>query len=76
MTKLRVHELAKELNKTNKEILDILKGKNIEVKSHMSSLEDSEVEAVKKAVSEGEKGASGAPKKKNIVQVFRRPSDP
>ncbi len=71
MTKLRVHELAKELNKTNKEILDILKGKNIEVKSHMSSLEDSEVDAVKKAVSEGEKGASGAPKKKNIVQVFR-----
>ena len=27
MTKVRVHELAKELNKTNKEVLDVLRGK-------------------------------------------------
>ena len=27
MTKVRVHELAKELNKTNKEVLDVLRAK-------------------------------------------------
>ena len=40
MTKVRVHELAKELNKSNKEILDFLQEKKVEVKSHMSSLTD------------------------------------
>ena len=40
MTKLRVHELAKELGMDNKELLDILAKKKVEVKSHMSSLEE------------------------------------
>lgn len=35
----RVYELAKELNKSNKEILDFLKSKNIELKSHMSNVD-------------------------------------
>lgn len=43
---MRVHELAKEMNKTNKEVLDVLKAKNIEVKSHMSSLSDEEIDTV------------------------------
>ena len=30
MAKMRVHELAKEINTTNKELLDFLKAKNIE----------------------------------------------
>ena len=69
MTKVRVHELAKELNKSNKEVLDVLRAKNIEVTSHMSSLSDEQVEVVKKSFS----GAEGKEeqKKKNIVQVFR-----
>lgn len=36
MAKIRVHELAKELNLTNKAILTKLKAMNIEVKSHMA----------------------------------------
>ncbi len=47
MAKIRVHELAKELNLTNKAILTKLKAMNIEVKSHMSSLEDEVVEHIK-----------------------------
>ena len=38
MTKMRVHELAKELNMENREILDMLNARNIEVKNHMSTL--------------------------------------
>ena len=47
MAKMRVQELAKEINTTNKELLDFLKA-NIEVKSHMSSLSDEQIETVKK----------------------------
>ncbi|MCI6466864.1 MAG: translation initiation factor IF-2 [Faecalicatena sp.] len=87
MTKMRVHELAKELGMENKELMDILVKKNVEVKSHMSSLADEVVDNIRK----GHKGSAApaakpaeakpaadekaaedaAPKKKNIVQVFR-----
>lgn len=69
MTKVRVHELAKELNKTNKEVLDVLRAKNIEVTSHMSSLSDEQVAVVKGSFNGSE--VKEEPKKKNIVQVFR-----
>lgn len=45
----RVHELAKELDKTNKEILAFLSEKSIEVKSHMSVLTEEQENMVKKA---------------------------
>ena len=48
MSKLRVYELAKELNKTNKEMLAMLKEKGIEVASHMSTLSDEQVDMMKK----------------------------
>ena len=57
MTKLRVHELAKELDKTNKEVLDFLKKENVDVKSHMSSLEEEQVMMVKKAFSSNPEGS-------------------
>ena len=66
MAKLRVYELAEQMNKTNKEILSILKDKGIEVASHMSTLSDEQIDAVK-----SEKTSEDTPKKKNIVQVFR-----
>ena len=66
MAKLRVYELAEQMNKTNKEILSILKDKGIEVASHMSTLSDEQIDAVK-----SEKSSEDTPKKKNIVQVFR-----
>ena len=46
MSKLRVYELAKELNKTNKEMLAMLKEKGIEVASHMSTLSDEQLYAL------------------------------
>jgi translation initiation factor IF-2 len=47
MAKKRVHELAKELGLENKELIAHLERLGITVKSHASSLEDSEVEKVK-----------------------------
>lgn len=81
MTKMRVHELAKELGIENKALMDMLGKKNVEVKSHMSSLSDEVVEEIRnerKGFAPAEKPAQSekpadesAPKKKNIVQVFR-----
>ena len=47
MAKKRVHELAKELGLENKELIAHLERLGITVKSHASSLEDSEIERVK-----------------------------
>ena len=47
MTKLRVHEVAKSLDKTSKEVIEFLRSQNIAVASHASSLEDEHVEMVK-----------------------------
>ena len=75
MSKIKVYELAKELGVTNKEIVDFLKSKNIEVKTHMSTVEDADADVVRNTFPKGEKAAdkpeSETPKKKNIVHVFR-----
>ena len=47
MAKIRVYELARKLNMKNKELLDKLEEMNIEVRSHMSSLEDDTVSEIK-----------------------------
>jgi len=47
MAKMRVYDLAKELDISNKEIIDFLSEQNIEAKSHSSTLEETEVALVK-----------------------------
>ena len=54
MAKVKVHELAKELNIQSKEILQYLSEQNIEVKSHMSSIEDDVIRVVKKKFAKSE----------------------
>ena len=49
MAKIRVYELAKDLNMTNKALLDRIKEMKIKVKSHMSSLEKSDAGKIKKS---------------------------
>ena len=51
MSKLRVYELAKEMNKTNKEMLTMLKDKGIEVASHMSTLSEEQIDTIRKTTS-------------------------
>ena len=49
MAKIRVYELARTLNMNNKELLQKIEEMEIEVKSHMSSLDDEIVDKVKEA---------------------------
>ena len=50
MAKIKVYELAQEIGMKSADLLAVLKNKGIEVKSHMSVLEDGQVEDVKKAL--------------------------
>ncbi|WP_455716904.1 translation initiation factor IF-2 [Anaerosporobacter sp.] len=47
MSKIKIYELAKELDKSSKDIISFLKEKGIEVKSHMNSIEDDVVHMVR-----------------------------
>ena len=44
---MRVNELAKELGKTSKEVLEILQKQNQDVKSHSSNINEDQIQMVK-----------------------------
>lgn len=52
MAKIRVHELAKELGIQSKEMVDILHQMGVNVKNHMSTMEDTQAEWVTKRINE------------------------
>jgi translation initiation factor IF-2 len=52
MAKIRVHELAKELNIPSKDLVKIIKELGIDVKNHMSTMEDQQGEWVKRKLRE------------------------
>ncbi len=56
MSKIRVYEMAKELNIGNKELLDVINDLGITVKNHMSVLGEEEVEVIKNLFKKEEKG--------------------
>ena len=77
MAKQKIHDLAKELNKSSKEVMDFLNKNGVEVKSHMSSIEDTQIDMVKKefapkaeAPKTEEAKTEEAPKKKKIVALY------
>ena len=52
MTKVRVYELAKELNMTSKEFMEAIEGLDLKIASHMSSIEEEEAELIKELLTE------------------------
>jgi translation initiation factor IF-2 len=71
MAKTRVYELARQLNTTNKELLEKLKSLNISVKSHMSGV-DEEAVALVKEVLFGEKSEVVVEKRVKATVIRRR----
>ncbi len=77
MAKIRVYELAKELNMKNKALLDRLVEMEVSVSSHMTSLEDDVVEKIRADIS-GKKGETSKEvrEKPTVIRKRRkRPSD-
>lgn len=72
MSKIRVHELAKELNIGSKELITILMEEfNIEVKNHMSTIEDEDAELIKELLAgRSAEIAEAATGSKSIVDVY------
>ena len=67
MAKIKIHELAKELDVSSKEVITFLNDKGMEVKSHMSSLEDDAIALVKKQF--GKQAEKPAEKKEEKPEV-------
>ena len=68
MSKTRIHELAKELSVTTKELIDSAHTLGYEVKNHMSALEDSEIKQLKgRFMKKATDNTEGAPISKPVV---------
>ena len=50
MGKIKLYDIAKELNLTSKEVLEIAKKLNIDAKSHLSSVDEAEAKKIKESV--------------------------
>ena len=66
MAKIRIYELARDLNVTNKELVEKIRNMDIYVKSHMSSLDDEDVTRIKNNI-------LGSPKKE-VEETRIKPS--
>ena len=65
MSKIRVYELAKELKISSKELIELLMSEfSVDVKNHMSVIEDEDAELIKELIGETEGSAS------NIVEEY------
>jgi translation initiation factor IF-2 len=71
--KVRIYELSKELNLDNKELLAICDQLNISVKSHSSTISESEAEQIRLAA-EKYAAANGTPKKE--LNTTHKPNSP
>jgi len=72
MTRLRVHELAKELNMDNKDLIDRIEKLGFQVKNHMSTLSDSAVLKLRQQLSESKPVSEKVEEKRIGREVIRR----
>ncbi|MDK2952104.1 MAG: translation initiation factor [Kosmotogales bacterium] len=70
MSKKRVYELAKELNISAKELIDELLTLGVEVKNHMSSIDDDIVATIKELYADEKKGEK---KEKTVKKISSKP---
>jgi len=71
MAKVRVYELAKDLNMTNNQLLAKLKELKIDAKSHMSALDNSDVTAVKQNLLGKKKRSNEAKVRPSVIRRRR-----
>ncbi len=69
MGKIKIHEIAKKLNLTSKEVLEIAKKLNIDAKSHLSGVEEEQAEKIEKEALKGNKEKEETPKKEAKKEV-------
>ena len=74
MVKIKIHELAKKLELTNKEVIDKATELGIEVKSHLSAISETDAENITKAFNKNSKEKSSKEKKEMVSEpvIIRR----
>ena len=77
MAKMKVHELAKELEIQSKDIITYLKEKGMEVKAAQSSIEDEAIDLVRGRFKKEDKGQKQVEKAEKTMEagVEKRVSD-
>ncbi|AQM61456.1 MULTISPECIES: translation initiation factor IF-2 [Clostridium] len=71
MSKIRVYELAKELNISSKDLIELLMDEfNIEVKNHMSVIEDEDAELIKELL-----GNQDSETKSEVIEEYEAIAD-
>lgn len=73
MTKLRVHEYAKQVNKSSKEVIEQLSKLHIDVKNHMSMLEKDTISRLNNVFTMKQSTHSNQPKNQTKGQPGTRP---
>ncbi len=78
MAKIKVYEIAKEVNKRSKEIINFLNSKGIDVTSHMSNIDDKGINLVRNEFASSKKSSASQQNKPqanrdNSAQRNRRP---
>ncbi len=74
MGKIKVHELAKELELNSKDVVSYLQGKSLDVKSHMSSVEDDVANDVRSHFGKKAEPAKKAPETEVKAAEAAKPS--
>ena len=69
MSKIRVHELAKELGKSSKDVIYALKGHGIDVESHMSTITSESAQKIRKYFAAPSASANTTEKKSEEAKV-------
>ena len=70
MSKVKIYEIAKELNIENKEIIEEAKKLGIEVKSHLSSIEETDAKKIKESLKN--KQVSKKDKKPETKKILKK----
>ena len=74
--KVRIYELSRELNLDNKDILNICEGLNISVKSHSSTITESEAERIRTAAEKYSDRPAAVKSRENAVVADGGPRPP
>ncbi|MBR4400372.1 MAG: translation initiation factor IF-2 [Synergistes sp.] len=75
MSKIRVYDLAKTLEKSSGEVMEILKNLNVDIKSHMSSIEEDVVKKVENFL-KGKEKPSAVPAAAPVPEPEQAPGLP
>ena len=75
MGKIKIHEIAKKLGVTSKEVLEIAQKLNIEAKSHLSGVEQEEADKIEKELSNNAENKKEEKAKSNSTKDAKNKND-